>query len=527
MTNNTPTTMRALVGGYGPDWRLEQHELPTMQIGGVRVRVVAAALNRADLYMLEGTYSPNSKTSDTYGAGMEFAGMVEISSPMAPHLPAGTPVMGVTRAAFADYALCHPGTLLRMPDGLSFTDAAALPVGLITEHDALLQARFEAGNSVLIVGGTAAIGLLGIQLVKALGAGTVIATTTSDDKRPALLDAGADITVNTKTDDLVQAVLDATGGQGVDITIDHVGGKQFEQLPSATCVGGTIVNIGRLAGPDTALNLDEVSFRRQRLIGTTFSVRTPEEIAQVCAALEPEVMAAVADGRITARIDRTYPPEEFLDAASRLRANQALGKIVFLFADPDTQPTVDRPVANFFGTIAQIGYVVKNLDAAIQHWISLGVGPWFLTKGVKPDNFTYRGEPSDMVMDVAVANSGDIQIELIQPVNDAPSMYRDFLVAGHEGMQHVAYWTTEYQDLHDRALAAGFVVGQEGAIGGPQGRFCYFDTDRQPGTVIEISDMAGPKALLFSYVKQAAAAWDGTQPVVTIDPELLKSQQAG
>ena len=132
-----------------------------------------------------------------------------------------------------------------------------------------------------------------------------------------------------------------------------------------------------------------------------------------------------------------------------------------------------------------------------------------------------------MVMDVAVANSGDIQIELIQPVNDAPSMYRDFLETGHEGVQHIAYWTTDYQDLYDRALAAGFIVGQEGAIGGPQGRFCYFDTDRQPGTVIEISDMAGPKAVLFAYVKQAAAAWDGSQPIVTIDPEMLKAQQAG
>src|SRR6201993_4483008 len=223
-------TMRVLIGGHGPDWQLEQQELPKIQIGGGRGGVVAAALNRADLYMLEGTYSPNSKTSDIHGAGMDFAGVVEISSPMAPHLPVGTPVMGVTRAAFADYALCHPGALLRIPDGLSFTEAAALPVGLITEHDALVQAGFTAGNSVLIVGGTTAIGLLGIQIAKALGASTVIATTTSDDKRAALHEAGADITVNTRTDDLVHVVLDATSGQGVDITIDHIGGKLFGLL---------------------------------------------------------------------------------------------------------------------------------------------------------------------------------------------------------------------------------------------------------------------------------------------------------
>ena len=184
-----------------------------------------------------------------------------------------------------------------------------------------------------------------------------------------------------------------------------------------------------------------------------------------------------------------------------------------------------RPVANFFGTIRQLGYVVRDLDAAIEHWVSLGVGPWFLTRGVKPEGFTYQGEPSDMEMDVAVGNSGDIQIELIQQTNDAPSMYGDFLDAGHEGLQHVAYWTTEFQDLYDRARAAGFTVGQEGALGGPQGRFCYFDTGAQPGTVVEISDLAGPKALLFDYVKNAAQAWDGSQPVIEIDPEMLKASK--
>ncbi|HEY5853860.1 MAG TPA: alcohol dehydrogenase catalytic domain-containing protein [Aldersonia sp.] len=100
-----------------------------MQLGAVRVRIVAAALNRADLYMLEGSYSLGGQLADVFTAGMEFAGVVETSSPMAPHLPIGTRVMGVTKGAFADYALCHPGTLIPMPEGLSFTDAAALPVG--------------------------------------------------------------------------------------------------------------------------------------------------------------------------------------------------------------------------------------------------------------------------------------------------------------------------------------------------------------------------------------------------------------
>ncbi|AZG46031.1 zinc-binding dehydrogenase [Gordonia insulae] len=519
-------TMRALIGGLGSDWKMTDTDLPALRLGAVRVRVVAAAMNRADLYMLEGTYSPNAKTSDVYTAGMEFAGIVETSSPMAPHLPVGTRVMGVTLGAFADYALCHPGTLLPIPDDLSFSDAATLPVGLATEHDALVtQAGFSAGGTVMIVGGTTAIGLVGIQLAKALGAATVIATTTSESKRVALVEAGADVTVNTSTEDLAEVTLAATAGSGVDITLDHVGGDLFAQLPAATAVGGTIVSIGRLAGPVAALDLDQVAFRRQRVIGTTFSVRTPDELAEVCAALQPEVIDAVADGRITPRRDRSFPPEDHLTAANRLRGNEALGKIVFGFAPDDHQPQpVERAAASFFGTISQLGYVVTDLDAAIAHWISLGVGPWFRTRNVRPENFTYHGQPSDMVMDVALANSGELQIELIQQTNDAPSMYRDFLATGSEGLQHVAYWSSEYQDLHERAIAAGFVVGQQGELGGPEGRFCYFDTEDQRGTVVEISDVGGPKALLFGYVKLAAQQWDGTNPIIDVDLEALRSQ---
>ncbi|MEV0788690.1 zinc-binding dehydrogenase [Kribbella sp. NPDC050459] len=514
--------MRALIGGLGPDWKLQDKELPAMQLGAVRVRIAAAALNRADLYMLEGTYSPASKTTDVYGAGMEFAGTVEISSPEAPHLPAGTRVMGVTLGAFADYTLCHPGTLLRIPDDVSFEEAAGLPVGLATEHDALVtQAGFTAGHSVLITGGTTGVGLLGIQLAKALGASLVIATTTSEGKRAVLKDAGADVTANTATEDLAKTVLEATAGRGVDITLDHVGGDLFALLPAATSVGGTIVSIGRLAGATAAVDLDKVAFRRQRLIGTTFSVRTADEIAAVCRALVPEVLGAVEDGRIEGRVDRVYAAEDFVAAADRLRANEALGKIVLRFADPDAAPGPAPRIANFFGSIAQLGYVVRDVEAAMRHWIGLGVGPWFFTKGVRLEDFSYRGRPASPVIDVAVANSGDIQLELIQQVNDEPSMYVDFLEAGHEGLQHVAYWTTKYDDLHARALDAGFTVGQEGSLGGPQGRFCYLDTGDQPGTVVEISDVSGPKAALFGYVKKAASTWDGSQPIVVVDPAML------
>lgn len=166
-----------------------------------------------------------------------------------------------------------------------------------------------------------------------------------------------------------------------------------------------------------------------------------------------------------------------------------------------------------FGHIRQIGYVVRDIDAAMDDWLGHGVGPWFYVDRVKTDFFRYRGTDSDLQMSVALANSGDVQLELIQQRNDAPSMYKDFLDSGREGMQHIAYWSDDYHALRDSAVADGYVIAQEGSIGGEQGGFTYFDTERMQGTVIEISDISGPKGQLFQYIRDTAATWDGSDPV--------------
>lgn len=173
-------------------------------------------------------------------------------------------------------------------------------------------------------------------------------------------------------------------------------------------------------------------------------------------------------------------------------------------------------MSRMFGTVNQIGYVVRDIHSSMDRWVRHGVGPWFYVENVVTDYFRYRGEDSAMTMSVALANSGDLQLELIQPTNDAPSMYQDFLESGREGAQHIAYWTTDYQGLYDRALAAGYTVGQEGCIGGEQGRFAYLDTEFDQGTVIEISDISGPKGQMFAYVRDVAADWDGSDPIRVI-----------
>lgn len=171
-------------------------------------------------------------------------------------------------------------------------------------------------------------------------------------------------------------------------------------------------------------------------------------------------------------------------------------------------------MSRLFGPVRQNGYVVHDIRAAMDHWVNvMGVGPWFYIERVETDYFRHRGQDSNAQMSIALANSGDLQLELIQQRNDAPSMYKEFLDAGHEGLQHVAFWTTAYQPLYDRALSLGYKVGHEGQIGGDQGRFAYFDSNGHPGSVIEISDISGNKGRFFDHIRRAAATWDGADPI--------------
>ncbi|MBM7368103.1 VOC family protein [Gordonia hydrophobica] len=170
-------------------------------------------------------------------------------------------------------------------------------------------------------------------------------------------------------------------------------------------------------------------------------------------------------------------------------------------------------MSRIFGEINQMGYVVRDINAEMRRWLAHGIGPWFYAHEVQTDYFTYRGSASPMRMSVALANSGDVQIELIAPRNDAPSLYRDFLESGREGLQHIAYWTEDYQGLYDEVLSLGYEVGHEGSIGGEQGRFAYLDTEATFGHVIEISDVSGPKGQFFRYIRDVAATWDGSEPI--------------
>jgi hypothetical protein len=170
-------------------------------------------------------------------------------------------------------------------------------------------------------------------------------------------------------------------------------------------------------------------------------------------------------------------------------------------------------MSRLFGEIRQLGYVVPDIHAAMRHWSEvLQVGPWFLTESIPVENFQYKGQSARIEVSVALANSGPLQVELIQQRNDAPSVYRDFLTAGRTGLQHVAYWTENFDADLARAKAAGMTVIMGGQVGA-NGRYVYFAEESHPGSMVELSEIAGPKGTMFRLIREAGASWDGTQPV--------------
>jgi hypothetical protein len=161
----------------------------------------------------------------------------------------------------------------------------------------------------------------------------------------------------------------------------------------------------------------------------------------------------------------------------------------------------------------QAGIVVRDIEAAMRHWVKVcGVGPWFYTDRLPVTSFAYGDRRYDDVhISIALANSGDVQLELIQQRCDTPSMYRDFLAAGHEGMQHWSSWPENYDEIYQRALATGYTVGQEGDS--PRGRFVYFRNEGHPGTVIEMADATPTRMRIFDAIRAAAFDWDGSDPI--------------
>ncbi len=306
--------------------RIEVHEVPVppVEANQVRVRVRAAGVNRGEIAMAQ-----RLRSGPPAASGVEFVGEVDAVGPGVEGWRAGDRVMGHGPGGHAQYVLADPRALMRVPDTLGWVEAAAFPNVFMTAHDALVtNAGLATGEVVLVNAASSGIGLAAIQIARLMGAKTVIATSRSADKIARLAAFGVDVAIDTGSESMVQAVAAATGGRGVDIVVDSLGGAVFEDNLKSLAVRGRLVNIGRLAGSRATIDLDALWLKRLRLIGVTFRTRSEAERLDVVQACARDLLPHLEAGRIRLPIERTFPLEALADAHAAMQADRHFGKFV-------------------------------------------------------------------------------------------------------------------------------------------------------------------------------------------------------
>jgi NADPH:quinone reductase len=294
----------------------------------VLVRVRACGLNRADLGMTKGHAHGSAGGAGTV-LGMEWAGEVAELGPDAKGVKVGDRIMGSGGAAFAEYTLADHGRLFRTPSNMNFEGAATLPVALTTMHNAVVtNGALQPGQSVLIQGASSGVGLMAMQIAKLKDASMVIGSSTDAARRGRLKEFGADLAVDSSDPGWVDQVLQATGGEGVDLIVDQVSGQVASQNLKATKIKGRIVNVGRLGGAHADFNFDLHAARRINYIGVTFRTRSIEEIRDIFSEVRKDIWPAVESRQLQLPIDKVFTFDDIGKAFEHMEANRHLGKIV-------------------------------------------------------------------------------------------------------------------------------------------------------------------------------------------------------
>ena len=302
---------------------------PEPKANEVLVKVAASGLNRADLIMAAGRPHGTLGGAGTI-AGLEWAGEVAAVGAHVPEFRPGDRVMCSGAGGYAEYAVTDWGRVCPIPRAAAgMVEAASLPIALQTMHDALItNGRLAAGDSVLIQGASSGVGLMAIRIARLKGAGTVLATSRDAGRRARLAEFGADLALDPTDPTWVEQAREATGGKGVDLTIDQVSGALANQTMQAAAVLGRIVNVGRLGGFTAQFDFDLHALKRIDYIGVTFRTRSVEEVRAINAAMRTDIWEAVEDGTLSLPIDRTFPLEQAAEAQAHMRANAHFGKIV-------------------------------------------------------------------------------------------------------------------------------------------------------------------------------------------------------
>jgi len=300
---------------------------PRPQPGEVLIRVAAAGVNRPDMLQRAGGYAPPPGASDI--PGLEVAGTVAALGEGVTGWQVGDPVCAlVAGGGYAEFCAAPAPQCLPVPKGLDRIQAAGLPETFFTVWSNVFdRGRLKPGESFLVHGGSSGIGTTAIQLAHAFGA-RVFTTAGSPEKCEVCRRLGAELAVNYRTEDFVEAIGAATEGRGVDVILDMVGGDYVKRNLKILAVEGRLVQIAFLKGSTVELNLAHLMVKRQTLTGSTLRPRPVADKGAIAAALREKVWPLIEGGRIKPLVHATFPLAQAAEAHRLMESSAHIGKIV-------------------------------------------------------------------------------------------------------------------------------------------------------------------------------------------------------
>ncbi|GLK55016.1 putative PIG3 family NAD(P)H quinone oxidoreductase [Methylopila capsulata] len=301
--------------------------LPEPGEGEVLVEVVAAGVNRPDVMQRKGMYPPPPGAPETLG--LEIAGRIVKLGAGVTNWAIGDAVCAlIAGGGYAEYAVAPAATCLAAPKGLTLVEAAAAPETFFTVWTNVFeQAGLKSGQRFLVHGGTSGIGTTAIQLAKARGA-TAYATAGGADKVAFCEKLGAAKAIDYRTEDFVEVLKAETGGKGVDVILDMVGGDYTARNLKSLAFGGTLVQIAFMQGPKVQIDLTPIMLKRLTLTGSTLRARPIAQKAAIAEALQREVWPLIESGEVKPVIHATFPLAEAAEAHRLMEGSSHMGKIM-------------------------------------------------------------------------------------------------------------------------------------------------------------------------------------------------------